>query len=558
MLGYDTARPGLAQPLFPAVWAGASQDAVVKISHPSGPLPVSGIRGYAISVDRGAGSLPCAGRERCTMAETDLDGGIGDDEIALKDLDEGTHYVRALAVSRAGMRSVETKTTIVKVDTIRPDTGLTGAPPGWANGPVRVTATATDSMSGMVANGPNGPFTAVVIDGAVPRTDQGPSTSAMVTGQGVHTVAHYARDAAGNFSGVEPRVSLVRIDESPPAVAFAKSQDPAEPERIEASVSDSLSGPDPARGSIALRPAGSHQPFAPLPTTVSGGRLVARWNSDAFPAGTYEFRVTGYDAAGNATSSDRRVNGARFVLANPLKKQTEVSAGFGGRHLVWQRCSRKHGRRRCRRQEIKSFAGRPKVRAVPYGRGVPYAGRLASASGSSLAGLPVEIVESFDAGSDLPQRTTTVKTAADGTFATRLSPGPSRRVEAVFPGNRTLTRAAAHEVRLDVLGGVRMHASTATARIGGAAVVFSGRIGDLGAPIPSSGRPVQLQFRFPGSKWSEFRTVQTDAHGHFRYPYPFSDNDSRGVRFQFRAYAPAQYDWPYEPATSRPVFVTGR
>ena len=285
MLGYDTARPGLAQPLFPAVWAGASQAAVVKISHPSGPLPVAGIRGYAISVDRGAGSLPCAGRERCTMAETDLDGGIGDDEIALKELSEGTHYVRALAVSRAGMRSLETRTTIVKVDTIRPDTSLAGAPPGWANGPVRVTATATDSMSGMVANGPNGPFTAVVIDGAVPRTDQGPSTSAMVTGQGVHTVAHYARDAAGNFSGVEPRVSLVRIDESPPAVAFAKSQDPAEPERIEASVSDSLSGPDPARGSIALRPAGSHQPFAPLPTAVSGGRLVARWNSDAFPAG---------------------------------------------------------------------------------------------------------------------------------------------------------------------------------------------------------------------------------------------------------------------------------
>ena len=154
---------------------------------------------------------------------------------------------------------------------------------------------------------------------------------------------------------------------------------------------------------------------------------MARWNSDAFPAGTYEFRVTGYDAAGNATSSDRRVNGVRFVLANPLKKQTEIRAGFGGRRLVWQRCSRKHGRRRCRRQEIESFAGRPKVRAVPYGRGVPYAGRLTSASGSSLAGLPVEIVESFDAGSDLPQRTTTVETAADGTFATRLSPGPSRQ-----------------------------------------------------------------------------------------------------------------------------------
>jgi hypothetical protein len=113
-------------------------------------------------------------------------------------------------------------------------------------------------------------------------------------------------------------------------------------------------------------------------------------------------------------------------------------------------------------------------------------------------------------------------------------------------------------VRLLVLGDVRMHASSSTARIGGAPVVFSGGVGDLGAPIPTGGRPVELQFRFPGSEWSEFRTVQTDAHGHFRYPYSFSDDDSRGIRFQFRAFAPAQDGWPYEPAFSRPVFVSGR
>jgi 5-hydroxyisourate hydrolase-like protein (transthyretin family) len=89
-------------------------------------------------------------------------------------------------------------------------------------------------------------------------------------------------------------------------------------------------------------------------------------------------------------------------------------------------------------------------------------------------------------------------------------------------------------------------------------VAFSGRVGDLDASIPAGGRPVELQFRFPGSEWSEFRTVQTDAQGRFRYPYSFSDDDSRGIRFQFRAYVPAQDDWPYEPAFSRSVFVTGR
>ncbi len=151
-----------------------------------------------------------------------------------------------------------------------------------------------------------------------------------------------------------------------------------------------------------------------------------------------------------------------------------------------------------------------------------------------------------------------MQTAADGTFLARLQPGPSRQIEARFAGTKTLTRAGTRTVDLEVLGGVRLHASAAAARIGGAPVVFSGSLGDLDASIPAGGRPVELQFRFPGSEWSEFRTVQTDSHGRFRYPYSFSDDDSRGIRFQFRAFAPAQDDWPYEPATSSPVFVTGR
>jgi hypothetical protein len=68
---------------------------------------------------------------------------------------------------------------------------------------------------------------------------------------------------------------------------------------------------------------------------------------------------------------------------------------------------------------------------------------------------------------------------------------------------------------------------------------------------------VQLQFRLPGLPWSEFRTIQTDRRGRFRYAYRFSDDDSRGARFQFRAYAPAQENWPYEPSGSRPVLVRG-
>ncbi len=557
-LRFDDARPGQAQPLPAPGWVAGTAAAVVTIEHPTGSQPVSGIRGYAVSVDRGTTtSAPCARSDRCSLAETDLRGGIDDDRAVLGVLPEGLHVVRAVAVSGSGMRSAQVANTVVRVDASRPEVGLSGVPRGWASGPVRVTARATDFLSGMAAGGPSGPYTALAVDGAVPRVEPGETTAAIVSGEGSHRLAFYARDAAGNVDAGSPSLATVRIDETPPLVSFANSQDPREPERIEATVKDPLSGSDPGRGSIAIRPAGSRQPFAPLPTLVSAGRLIARWNSDAFPAGTYEFRATGYDTAGNAADSDRRANGARLVLANPLKKQTEIVAGFGGRRLIWRHCSHQGRQRRCRHEEIEPFASRPSLRAVPYGRGTSYAGRLASTSGASLSGLPLEIIETFEVGSEPSQRTTIVNTASDGTFATRLLPGPSRRIEARFAGNRTLTRAAAGEVRLDVLGGIRMHASSASARIGGDPVVFSGSLGDLGAPIPAAGKQVELQFRFPGSEWSEFRTVQTDPHGRFRYAYSFSDDDSRDVHFQFRAYAPAEDGWPYEPAFSRPVFVTG-
>jgi hypothetical protein len=557
-LRFDDVRPGSAQPQAPNAWVAGNASALVRIGHPTGPDPVSGLRGYAISVDRGAGGAPCAGQDRCAVAETDLLAGAGD-TISLGFLPEGVNVVRAVAVSGSGMRSAEIRSTIVRVDATKPEVMLRGAFPGWADGPVQVSALARDPLSGMAASDPSGAFTAIAIDGGVPKVAEGEAVAASVTGEGTHAIAFYARDAAGNNGAASAPLATVRIDESPPRVNFANRQDPAEPERIEAVVSDLLSGPDPALGSIALRPAGSRQRFEPLPTSASAGRLVARWNSDAYGAGSYEFRATGYDGAGNVANADRRANGTRMVLANPLKARTAIEAGFSGGRASSRRCvHRRAGHRRCRRATSESYESGSAGEAVPYGQAIAFAGRLSLASGPRLGGLPVQIVETFGAGSDLSRRTSVVQTAPDGTFLARLAPGPSRAVEALFAGNRVLGRSSAEAERVEVLGGVRLHASAAAARVGGAPVIFSGRVGALGAPIPSGGQAVELQFRLAGGTWSEFRTVRTDAHGRFRYPYAFSDDDSRGVRFQFRAFAPGEEDWPYEPAGSKPVFVTGR
>src|SRR4051812_31267754 len=561
-LRFDDTVPAPPAPQPPEGWLAGHEIAVLRIGHPTGPLPPSGIRGYALSLDPGGGSSPCTHPSWCSVAETDLPQGIGDDTIALGTLAEGETYARVVAVSGSGVASPVASVDF-RSDATLPRLTLQGLPGRWSSGPVRVSALAGDELSGMAAAGPTGPFTAIAVDGGAPGLAEGDSVSTWISGSGPHRIAYFARDAAGNVADgalgePQPATATVRIDEEPPRVLFAPAQDPAEPERIEATVTDSLSGPSLDRGSIQVRRAGTHNPYEELPTRVVGDRLVAHWDSDAYAPGKYEFRATGYDLAGNAATGGDRVRGARMVLVNPLKTPTQLEAGFGGRQLVWHRCSRGRHGRRCHRQTIGRFDVRPAARTVPFGHGLQFGGRLTNLSGAPLGGLEVAVTETFSAGSQQSRRTTFVRTDPDGIFALRLPPGPSRDVSAAFSGTRTLTRATGRGVHLGVLAAVRLRTSAGSARVGGAPVVFSGSVDRAGTAPSAEGLPVELQFRYPGADWSAFRTIQTDAHGHFRYAYRFSDDDSRGVRFQFRAHVKGREGWPYEAAFSRPVAVTGR
>lgn len=543
-LRLDRARPAAVEPLLPGGWIGAGA-VQVRVTHPASPLPLSGLRGYAISIDGDPAGSPCASPERCDDAEVDLRQGVGGDWLLLPGLPQGTVYVHAVAVSGSGMRSAHVGTALAHVDATPPRLTLDGVPAGWARGPVRAVARAGDALSGMAASG--GAFTAIAVDGGVPATAPGGTVAAVVGGNGIHRVESYARDAAGNVNagrgpGDPPATATVRIDGIAPRVAFAERGDPADPERLEATVSDPLSGPSATRGTIGVRPARSHRRFEPLPTAVAEGRLVARWDSDSYPPGSYEFQAIGYDRAGNAGRGGERANGTRMVLANPVKTRTVLQARIDRRSHRARTAGRRGG-------------GTP---AVAGGRGARLSGRLLAGGRTPLSGQEVRVVESFDAGASPERRLSTARTGPDGSFAVRLAPGPSRVVEVSFAGTPTLGRTAAPPLRLEARGRVRMRASARSARVGGAPVLFSGRVGAAGATLPAEGLPVALQFRLPGLRWSEFRTVSADRHGRFRYRYAFADDDSRGVRFQFRAVVAAQAGWPYATGASKPIAVTGR
>lgn len=540
-LRFDEDPPGRVDPLPPGGWISRNAfPLTLRLGHPPGPQPISGIRGYAVSIDRASDGAPCAGPFACDETETDLRAGIDGDSLSIAELPEGTSYFHAVAVSGSGVRSAAVGSAVVRVDQTDPVTRLAGIPTGWSNRPPELIATATDDGSGMTAmDDGRSPFTAIRVDGGSPVVAGGETVSTTVIGSGVHTVAYYARDAAGNIDdggssngrpNRGPAMAVVRIDRDPPRLAFANVQDPADPERIEVGVSDALSGIDPSRGTISVRPAGSAERFEALPARVSGSTLVAHWDSAAYPAGEYEFLATAYDLAGNSASTPRRANGTEMRLHGPLKTATTLLAGFGRRRAV----------------------------TVPYGQTIAFRGRLIAGRHTPLGGMPVRILERFADGAEPGERESTVRTDANGGFGIRLGQGPSREIVAIAPPTATLQGSRSRTANLTVGSRVHLRASSPVAKVGGRPIVFRGKVAAAGAEIPSDGRAVQLQFRLPGLAWSEFRTIHTDRQGRFRYPYRFADDDSRGVRFQFRAFVPEQAGWPFEPAGSLPVTVLGR
>jgi len=538
-LRFDDTAPGAVAPLGPGAWIGRDDFPLqLRLTHPAEPLPLSGIRGYAVSIDRDPDGVPCEGPTGCSGAEVDLQGGIEDDTLELADLPEGIDYAHAVTVSGSWTRSAPAGSAALRVDETYPTTELAGVPGGWSRAPVKLVATATDGAAGMSREegGPM-PFTAIRVDGGVPLVSPGERASATVIGSRAHTVAFYARDAAGNvddgslaggLQNPQPRTATVRIDRDPPVLAFANAQNPAQPELIEARVGDALSGIDPATGAeIAVRAVGSGASFEPLPTQLAGSTMSAHWDSEAYPSGEYEFRAGVFDRAGNRASTMARANGSAMRLSNPLKVLSQLTAGLSSRDPTVS----------CRR---------------PVGFG----GRLTVGRGAPLADETVRVVERFESGSGRHERAIAVRTGEDGRFGIRLQPGPSRAVRAVFSSTATEQGSESHSSYLATRPCVSLRVSSPTARVGGRPVVFSGRVRAPGAATVSG--PVQLQFRLPGLGWSEFRTVQADEHGRFHYAYRFADDDSRGVRFRFRAFAAARAGWPFVPAGSRPVEVLGR
>lgn len=338
---------------------------------------------------------------------------------------------------------------------------------------------------------------------------------------GANVVTACAADAAGNSTC---QARTVRVDNAPPILRFVSQQDPNDPELIRVAVSDPDSGL--ASGQISFRAVGSDT-WRPLTTQRLDGELRARVDSAAEPEGEYEFMVEAADVAGNQASTTLREDGTPMRLQFPLRSGVDLSARLK--------------------------PGGAEVLTLDYGESSRVVGRLTTAAGEPMAGREVVVDEYFGEGALIDHRIRTVVTDERGWWTSRLPAGPSRSVTAEFAGDQRYLSDEASGGRLAVRAGARF--STSRDRVPeGQRVLFTGRVGRLGARIPSRGKLLQLQYHDPLSRrWFTVRNAfYTDPRGRYRFGYRFGRHYETDVRIRFRLRVMPESNFPYRAVNSRP------
>jgi hypothetical protein len=529
---FDDAAPGLPDVSAADGWLRAAALPL------RADAPLSGLQGFRVTVGSAVGSVGSS--------------------LALAALPEGATPIVVRAVSGAGVLSDAVR-TVLRIDRSAPSVSIAGAPAtdAWSREPVRLALRGSDqaALSGVASvrwRVDDGPETSVVGGDAV----------AEVSSDGRHVVAVRVVDGAGNVS-VERTVG-VRVDRTAPETVVFEASDPADPRRVGVVVADTVSGV--ARGVIELRPAGGA--WRPLATTLADGRLVARIDDAALPAGPYELRARVSDVAGNEAVGTRRADGSPAAVVLPVRAHAELSARRSGRalELVLRSAGRPLAGRpialsqrlRGRRAWRPVCPRRTVIVASEAGLG-PAASAIAasasaSASAESTARASAESPASASAVSparvpaESPAAACSVRTDAAGRARVRLSAGPSRTVRASFAGDDLLLPATA-KTAIRTRARVRLTAPP-TARPGGT-VRFRGRL--LGGHLPGGGKVVELQARV-GGRWRTFATVRTDRRGRIRRTHRFTPASS-GRTYRFRLLARRESAFPFETGWSQVIAV---
>ena len=497
---------------------------------------------------------------------------------------DGQFQIALSATNAAGMVNTAAESVLVDNDPVAVSfrTPNDPNPSVWTNHAVTVDALPSAGPSGV--GGMN-----CSIDKA--GANAYPSSGILVDGDGVHSVSCLAWNRAVGPQG-QPNSGgnsmTIRIDESPPAVAFTP-QNPGDPTALVVDTSDSESGV--AGGSIEMAPAGTNN-CTSLPTSFTGSRLLTSFD-DAGLSGSYVFRATSCDNVGNCastteqmalplrTAADSQVSLTRIV--NPLqrrivRKKVRVDWHWAtvhrhhklvrvkrGGHLKTirvvkyvEKCVTKRVQTAQHRSRLEKVCRAPRVRVtkslhVPYGHKVTLAGLYTTATGTALADQPVEIIAAPNNQSGAFSRVAVVTTAANGSWTATLPPGPSRIIRAVTAGTATILPSSG-QVTTIVPARVKLLRVWPRRVPWGGTVHLVGQL--VGGYLPPDGALVRLRLGIGSSRVTYGVREHVGGNGRFTTTYTFGLGDPAVSQpFWFQIASLPMGNYPYAPADSRRVTV---
>jgi hypothetical protein len=208
-------------------------------------------------------------------------------------------------------------------------------------------------------------------------------------------------------------------------------------------------------------------------------------------------------------------------------------------------------KRRVRKVVLPHVVNQP-ARRIGHGRATTVNGFVGLSDGTAVAGQTVDVYSSPADNAPRFHVVQAVTTNADGLWTAKVPAGPSRLIEAVYPGSGTTEPATSSTVKLMVPARIAVSISPRVLPWSGK-IAISGRL--VGGWVPHDGVALRLRVPYPGGQ-SVQEPFRTNSRGAFKFDWSYGSG--RGVvsyRFVVATTA-TESDYPWAAAVSRAVRVT--
>jgi hypothetical protein len=312
-------------------------------------------------------------------------------------------------------------------------------------------------------------------------------------------------------------------------------------------------------------PAGSY-PAPPGQTTFSAQIPVSG-------LGAHQLSCTAQNNA--ADSAGVVATSAPATSAVSLREPTSADATFG-KVVDAEKCTRaRHHRRVCRPRTIKRrelvlvkrhgrtvrvhrvvrivvfphVVERSSIR-VRYGRATTVSGAI-GAAGGALSGATVTILAAPDNGASDYTAITTATTNASGTWTARIPAGPSRLIEATYPGSATTEPITSAPVTVTVPAKIRIASIRPRRLPWGSTITITGLLD--GGYLPPGGALVELRYGY-GRSWTVYGVKTHVTTPTFTTTFTFGPGQTP-LTFKFQMATLPAGNFPYTAASSNTVDV---